>query len=185
MGAAFDMALPRATIENMERVRLQSEYDRASLLHYQGQPTGGHALAVGHPYPLNEREATLAPYLPHERREVSRLHSDLFSFIPNHAPVALPLAEDLSLVDSNLRRMTKAENQVRLHPRDSMVYRATVTHYDSQNEERARRFDEMRSLPARFCSARRDLIHTNADSVNYTRNAFDRKQDVLNRAFML
>ena len=63
----------------MEKVRLQSEYDRAALLHYQGFPTGGPALAVGHPYPVNEKEAALAAFMPHERGAVSRLHSDIFS----------------------------------------------------------------------------------------------------------
>merc|ERR1711924_539254 len=179
------MALPRETVEEMERVRLQTEYDRAALLHYRGMPSGGPALAVGHPYPVNEKEATLAAFMPHERAAVSRLHSDIFSFIPNHAPVACPLAEDLSLVDSNLRRMTKAESQIRLHPRDSVLHKAKVHHYESQQEERARRFDEYRGLPSRFTSARRDLIHTGADSVHYTRNAHDRKQERLQRAFLL
>merc|ERR1712216_805697 len=178
-------ALPSSTIEDMERVRLQTEYDRAALLHYQGLPTGGPALAVGHPYPLNEREAVLAAFMPHERSNVSRLHSDIFSFIPQHSAVAVPLSEDLSLVDSNLRRMTKAEGQIRLHPRDSILHKSNVKHYDSQQEERARRFDELRSLPARFTSARRDLMHTGADSMPYTRNEHDRKQARLQRAFLL
>merc|ERR1712167_105538 len=180
-----DMALPRETIEEMERVRLQTEYDRAALLHYRGLPTGGPALAVGHPYPVNEKEAVLASFMPHERAAVSRLHSDIFSFIPNHGPVALPLAEDLSLVDSNLRRMTKAESQIRLHPRDSMIHKASVNHYDSKIEESVRRFDEYRALPARFTSARRDLGHTGADSIKYKRNQHDLKQDRLQRAFLL
>merc|ERR1712072_113009 len=178
MGAVTSstMALPRSTVEEMEKVRLQAEYDRAALLHYRGMPSGGPALAVGHPYPVNEKEAALASFMPHERACVSRLHSDIFSFIPQHSPVALPLAEDLSLIDSNLRRMTKAEGQIRLHPRDSILHKSNVSHYDSKQEERARRFDEFRSLPARFTSARRDLIHTGADSMPYTRNEHDRKQ---------
>jgi len=180
------MALPRETVEEMERVRLQSEYDRSALLHYRGLPTGGPALAVGHPYPVNEREAMLASFMPHERAAVSRLHSDIFSFIPNHAPVALPLAEDLSLVDSNLRRMTKAENQIRLHPRDSIVHKDQVRHYDSQMEERARRFDEYRGLPARFTSAKREMLYTGADSVKYSRACqYDVKQARLQKAFLL
>merc|ERR1711939_190457 len=178
-------ALPSSTIEDMERVRLQTEYDRAALLHYQGLPAGGPALAVGHPYPVNEREASLAPFMPHERSAVSRLHSDIFSFIPQHGPVALPLAEDLSLIDSNLRRMTKAESQVRLHPRDSQVHKASVNHYDSKTEEGVRRFDEFRALPARFTSARRDLICTGDNSIHYKRNSHDLKQDRLTRAFLL
>merc|ERR1712010_130084 len=179
-------ALPSSTIEDMERVCLQTEYDRAALLHYQGLPAGGPALAVGHPYPVNEREAALAAFMPHERSAVSRLHSDIFSFIPNHAPVACPLAEDISLVDSNLRRMTKAESQIRLHPRDSIVYKDQVKHYDSQIEERARRFDEFRSLPARFTNARRDSLYTGADSVHYKRaNQYDVKQARLQKAFLL
>merc|ERR1711985_73030 len=152
----------------MERVRLQTEYDRAALLHYRGMPSGGPALAVGHPYPVNEKEATLAAFMPHERAAVSRLHSDI------------------SLVDSNLRRMTKAESQIRLHPRDSIVYKDQVKHYDSQIEERARRFDEFRSLPARFTNARRDSLYTGADSVHYKRaNQYDVKQARLQKAFLL
>merc|ERR1711998_328286 len=100
MGTAT-MALPRTTVEEMERVRLQAEYDRAALLHYQGLPAGGPALAVGHPYPVNEREAVLAGFMPHERSAVSRLDSDIPSFIPQNSSVALALSEDLSLVDSN------------------------------------------------------------------------------------
>merc|ERR1711907_198720 len=180
-----EMALPRSTVEEMERVRLQAEYDRAALLHYRGLPTGGPALAVGHPYPVNEKEAALAAFMPHERAAVSRLHSDVFSFIPQHSNVALPLAEDLSLIDSNLRRMTKAESQVRLHPRDSMVYKDTVKHYDSKTEEAVRRFDEFRALPARFTSARRDLISTGDNSIHYKRNSHDLKQDRLTKAFLL
>merc|ERR1711998_44035 len=185
MGSVTKMALPRTTVEEMERVRLQAEYDRAALLHYKGLPTGGPALAVGHPYPVNEKEAALAPFMPHERGAVSRVHSDVFSFIPQHSRVALPPSEDLSLIDSNLRRMTKAESQIRLHPRDSMIHKGSVQHYDSKAEEQVRRFDEYRALPARFTSARRDCVATGSDAIHYKRNQHDLKQDRLQRAFLL
>merc|ERR1711865_57020 len=172
-GTERRIALPRSTVEEMERVRMQADYDRATLMHYRGLPTGGPSLAVGHAYPVSEREAALASFMPHERQSVSRLHSDIFSFIPQHGPVALPLAEDLSLIDSNLRRMTKAESQVRLHPRDSQIHKACVNHYESKIEESVRRFDEYRALPARFTSARRDLGFTGADSIKYRRNQHD------------
>merc|ERR1711998_235053 len=185
MGSVTKMALPRTTVEEMERVRLQAEYDRAALLHYKGLPTGGPALAVGHPYPVSEREAAMASFMPHERGAVGRLHSDIFSYVPQHGPVALPLAEDLSLIDSNLRRMTKSEAQIRLHPRDSSVHKSTVKHYDSKTEEAVRRFDEHRALPARFTSARRDRLYTNDGAIHYKRNGHDLKQDRLTRAFLL
>ena len=47
----------------------------------------------------------------------------------------------------SLISLIKAESQIRLHPRDSMVLKSTVGHYDSKTEEAARRFDEYRALP--------------------------------------
>ena len=44
---------------------------------------------------------------------------------------------------------SQAESQIRLHPRDSMVMRGTVKHYDSKTEEAVRRLDEFRALPVR------------------------------------
>ena len=69
----------RSTVEQMEMIRMQAEYDRAALMHYRGLPTGGPALGVGHPYPVNEREAALAQFMPHERAAAERLHSDIFT----------------------------------------------------------------------------------------------------------
>ena len=79
----------------------------------------------------------------------------------------------------------QAESQIRLRPRDSIVLKSTVSHYDSKTEEAVRRMDEYRALPARFTSARRDCIYTGQHATKYERNQLDKKQDRLTRAFLL
>ena len=75
----MSLFLHRHVLDDMERVRMQTDNDRYALLHYRGLPTGGPSLAQGHPYPVNEREAVLSRFLPHERQAVSRMHSTIFT----------------------------------------------------------------------------------------------------------
>merc|ERR1711964_740312 len=110
------------------------------------------------------------------------MHSDLFTYRPVTRS-AVAIAEDLSYPDSNLRRMSHMEGELRLRPCDAAAQRR-VNSYHSSEEDRVRRFDEQRSLPARFMPARRDIPYTNAGAVHFKRNALDRKLDTLNRAFM-
>ena len=110
-------ATPREQMEEMERIRLQTEYDRAALGHLDALPVGAPSLALGHPYPVNCAEMELAPHMPHTRAAVARMHSDLFTYRPVTRS-ALAIAEDLSYPDANLRRMTKMEGELRLHPCD-------------------------------------------------------------------
>eukprot|EP00656_Telonema_subtile_P055155 TRINITY_DN8456_c0_g1_i2.p1 TRINITY_DN8456_c0_g1~~TRINITY_DN8456_c0_g1_i2.p1 ORF type:complete len:183 (-),score=40.73 TRINITY_DN8456_c0_g1_i2:189-737(-) len=174
---------PAEQINEMERIRLQTEYDRAALAHFQALPVGAPSLALGHPYPVNAREAELAQHLPHHRASVARMHSDLCTMRPTTRS-ALSISEDMNYTDANLRRMTKLEGEMRLHPCDAAAQRR-VNSYVSAEEDRARRFDEYRALPARFMAARRDSAYTNDAAVHYKRNAYDRKLDTLNRAFLL
>merc|ERR1711998_352157 len=167
-------ATPREQAEEMERIRLQTEYDRAALAHFDALPVGAPSLALGHPYPVNVKEMELASHMPHERASVGRMHSDLFTFRPSTRS-AMAIAEDLSYSDINLRRMTKLEGELRLHPCDAAAQRQ-VKSYLSSEEDRVRRFDEYRGLPARFLAARRDCEYTNAGGVHFRRNAHDRKQ---------
>merc|ERR1712216_32649 len=176
-------ATPRERVEEMERIRLQTEYDRAALQHFDALPVGAPSLALGHPYPVSVKEMELAPHMPHQRASVGRMHSDLFTYRPA-SRCAMAIQEDMSYSDSNLRRMTKLEGELRLHPCDGAAQRK-VKSYLSSEEDRVRRVDEYRSLPARFLPARRDAEFTNAGAVHYRRNAHDRKLDTLNRAFML
>merc|ERR1711934_999590 len=75
-------ATPREQMEQMERIRLQTEYDRAALGHLNALPVGAPSLALGHPYPTNVREMELAAHMPHTREAVARMHSDLFTYRP-------------------------------------------------------------------------------------------------------
>ena len=110
-------ATPREQVEEMERIRLQTEYDRAALQHFDALPVGAPSLALGHPYPVSVKEMELASHMPHQRASVGRMHSDLFTYRPATRS-AMAIQEDLSYPDSNLRRMTKLEGELRLHPCD-------------------------------------------------------------------
>merc|ERR1712153_205911 len=80
--AMANTATPREQVEEMERIRLQTEYDRAALQHFDALPVGAPSLALGHPYPVSVKEMELASHMPHQRASVGRMHSDLFTYRP-------------------------------------------------------------------------------------------------------
>merc|ERR1711959_581034 len=98
--AAASTVTPREQAEEMERIRLQTEYDRAALQHFDALPVGAPSLALGHPYPVSVKEMELASHMPHQRASVGRMHSDLFTYRPATRS-AMAIQEDMSYPDVN------------------------------------------------------------------------------------
>merc|ERR1712195_67273 len=83
--AMANTATPREQVEEMERIRLQTEYDRAALQHFDALPVGAPSLALGHPYPVSLKRWSL-PLTCHTSGPV----------LAACTPICLPTAQQLA-----------------------------------------------------------------------------------------
>merc|ERR1711957_486712 len=83
--AMANTATPREQVEEMERIRLQTEYDRAALQHFDALPVGAPSLALGHPYPVSVNRWSL-PLTCHTSGPV----------LAACTPICLPTAQQLA-----------------------------------------------------------------------------------------